>query len=133
MASSRLSYDECAYKTHLRQSVSPIDFFMDINRYQHERTCRPERPASETGLVGGMNVSLTRGNQIDLDSDMKGITRNGSACPDRQFVGGPMWTGDALPTGKYVEGVTGRAGVASIDVRKSDLPACPASAMAPPA
>lgn len=131
MASSRLSYDMCAYRSQLKQSVSPIDFYTDINRYRNDRACRSDRPAGETGLIGGPNVSLTRGDQVDLDSDMRGITRNGSACPDLQYVGGPDWSGDVLPTGRYVEGADGRSGVASIDVAKVDLPSCPIASMAP--
>ena len=43
----------------------------------------PQRPI--LGIVGGNNVSLTKGNRVDLESDLLGITRPNTWCPGREY------------------------------------------------
>lgn len=38
------------------------------------------------GLVGGNEVSLTKSNWPDVESDLKGITRPNTDCPSRQHL-----------------------------------------------
>lgn len=38
------------------------------------------------GVVGGNEVSLTKGNRVDLESDLLGITRPNTWCPKREHL-----------------------------------------------
>jgi hypothetical protein len=38
------------------------------------------------GLVGGNEVSLIKGNRVDLESDLYGITRPNTWCPKREHL-----------------------------------------------
>ena len=37
------------------------------------------------GLVGGNEVSVIKGNQVDLESDLRGINIPNTFCPSRQY------------------------------------------------
>jgi hypothetical protein len=43
------------------------------------------RSRHELGLIGGNNVSIIKGNMIDLESDLRGITRINTHAPWRQY------------------------------------------------
>ncbi len=45
----------------------------------------PEPKRHELGLVGGNNVTLIAGNMIDLESDLRGITRPNTFAPWRKY------------------------------------------------
>jgi len=76
MAFTSLTYDSCAYKNELAQTVGTFAYAIDDCRYVHKN---PQR--IEFGIVGGNDVSLIGGNLIDLESDLKGQTRLASKCP----------------------------------------------------
>tara|TARA_A100000164_G_scaffold368201_1_gene391130 strand:+ start:234 stop:539 length:306 start_codon:yes stop_codon:yes gene_type:complete len=40
----------------------------------------------ELGTVGGTNVSHIKGNLVDLETDLLGITRKASLCPTQKFT-----------------------------------------------
>jgi hypothetical protein len=76
MAFTSLTYDSCAYKNELAQTVGTFAYAIDDCRYVHKNPRRVE-----FGIVGGNDVSLIGGNLIDLESDLKGQTRLASKCP----------------------------------------------------
>ncbi|MEN8811317.1 MAG: hypothetical protein ABF272_08015 [Flavobacteriales bacterium] len=39
----------------------------------------------ELGIVGGNDVSIIRGNLVDLETDLRGITRINSRCPTKKY------------------------------------------------
>jgi hypothetical protein len=82
---TRKSDDECAYKQSLKQSTGTLSFIMDPNKYYSCKPCR----ISE-GIVGGNNVSVFKGNLVDLESDLRGQTRKASKCPGRLFAPGTV-------------------------------------------
>lgn len=45
----------------------------------------PNSGRNALGLVGGNDVSLIGGNLVDLESDLKGITRVLSRCPSEKY------------------------------------------------
>ena len=71
MSSNRLIYDTCAYKKELDQSVGPLNYTLYPGKYQNCSKCR-----IELGTVGGNNVSLFSGNLVDLENDLRGMSRN---------------------------------------------------------
>lgn len=45
----------------------------------------PNPHRHELGLVGGNEVSMIKGSQVDLESDLRGITIPNTFCPSRQY------------------------------------------------
>jgi len=45
----------------------------------------PNASRNALGLVGGNEVSITSGNLVDVESDLRGTTRDLSNCPSRKF------------------------------------------------
>ena len=80
MSSNRLMYDSCAYKKRLNESIGPINYSMYTGKYENCSKCR-----IELGSVGGNGVSLFSGNLVDLESDLRGQTRNASLCPSKHY------------------------------------------------
>lgn len=81
MSSNRLIYDSCAYQKNLQQSTSPLDYMLYTGKYENCAKCR-----IEFGVVGGNGVSLFSGNLVDLESDLRGQTRQASLCPSTMYV-----------------------------------------------
>jgi|SaaInlV_165m_DNA_3_1040750.scaffolds.fasta_scaffold72493_1 hypothetical protein len=80
MSYSRTIYDKCAYAKQLQESVSPLEYQLNPQKYEHCKKCR-----IELGVVGGTNVSHADGNLVDVESDLRNITRASSRCPGRKF------------------------------------------------
>lgn len=76
MSFNRLSYDGCATSVRYQESVGPLAYLLNPMKYENCSKCR-----HEFGLVGGTAVSNIRGNIVDLESDLWGITRPGTLCP----------------------------------------------------
>ena len=81
MSWNRTRYDECAYQKDLSQSTSPIYYTMDTTKYYNSR-----ESVADFGIMAGNNVSVTTGNMGDLESDLYGITRQESRCPERKYL-----------------------------------------------
>lgn len=80
----RMSYDQCAYKTAVGQSVAPISYILDPIRYENINKCRPE-----LGIVGGTAVSHVAGNLVDLENDLFNINRPNTKCAAYEWQGMP--------------------------------------------
>tara|TARA_B100001175_G_C19469870_1_gene621155 strand:+ start:1222 stop:1635 length:414 start_codon:yes stop_codon:yes gene_type:complete len=80
MSSNRLIYDSCAYQKELQQSTSPLDYALYTGKYENTAKCR-----MELGVVGGNGVSQFSGNLVDLESDLRGQTRDATLCPCRKY------------------------------------------------
>lgn len=48
---------------------------MDTNKFEHPDKCR-----HTLGLLGGATISQVKGNLVDMESELKGITRLLSQC-----------------------------------------------------
>lgn len=81
MSFNRLSYDTCAYKQELTESVSQISYVLDPIKYEHCQKCR-----HEVGLVGGTNVGVISGNMVDMENELLGINRPNTQCASYKFV-----------------------------------------------
>ena len=81
MSSNRLMYDTCEYKTRIGESVGPLEYMLNPIRFENCNKCR-----MELGTVGGTNVSHVKGNLVDLETDLFGITRKASLCPVKKFT-----------------------------------------------
>lgn len=81
MSLNRLKYDKCAHVEQIRMSQTPLTYIMDPSRFENENPCR-----HEFGLVGTPSVSVISGNMVDLESDLRGITRPASECSSLQYT-----------------------------------------------
>ena len=81
MSSNRLIYDTCEYSHRVTESVGPLEYVLNPMQYENVNKCRVE-----FGVVGGNNVSQVKGNLVDLESDLLGVTRKNSLCPSKKFM-----------------------------------------------
>ena len=86
---ARTKSDLCAYNKEISQSVAPYYYMLDPNKFFNPQDCRVD-----LGVVGGNNVSITKNNMVDTESDLFGINRANSKCPERKFL--PLPYGDEL-------------------------------------
>lgn len=75
MSSNRLMYDKCNYSKDQSESVSQLSYILDPTKFFSNSPCR-----MELGIVGGNTVSNITGNIVDMETDLRGITRNNSRC-----------------------------------------------------
>lgn len=81
MSWKRAKYDECATAKEISQSTSPMYYMLDPNKFYNTNECRPS-----LGIIGGNNVSIGQQNMVDQESDLWGITRQNSKCPERKYI-----------------------------------------------
>lgn len=81
MSYNRAIYDPCAYGKRLDESTSVLSWNLDPNKFYNCNDCR-----IEFGVVGGNNVSRTKGNLVDLESELRNQTRLYSHCPGRKYI-----------------------------------------------
>ena len=80
MSFNRLKYDKCAYQKNLEESMAPGNYQFYAGKYDNKNNCR-----IEFGILGGNNVSMYKGNIIDLESELRGQTLPNSKCPSNKF------------------------------------------------
>ena len=81
MAFSRSNYDQCAYQSEILQSVGSLNWILDTSRFINNN---PTRIAF--GVTGGNDVSIVKGNMVDVESDLMGVGRTASKCPSLKFL-----------------------------------------------
>ena len=79
MSSNRLIYDQCEYDTRIEESTGTLAYMLNLNAHENKHKCR-----FELGLVGGNNVSITQGNIVDVESDLR-CHKKGITLPYRKF------------------------------------------------
>lgn len=83
---TRLNYDTCTYKTNLRSSIGPGDYLLSTPTIECHN-CFPYDPRytpKGTGVALCQNKPL-----VDVDSELMGITRKASSCPDDKYIPQP--------------------------------------------
>ena len=81
MSFTKLKYDMDATLLEYAQKMDTNYYIMSNDKYVNHTKCRPEK-----GIIGGTDVSHISGNLVDLESDLKGITRKASHFPGNQFL-----------------------------------------------
>ena len=112
MSSNRLMYDNCETSKKVIENQGTLAYTMYPLKYESCKPCR-----NELGLVGGNNVSIIRGNLVDLENDLRGQTRpltQPGQCPTKLYKPQPK---------SYIK-VNGRYGKKTIDTRPKHLPSC---------
>lgn len=75
MSSTNLIYDECASQQYYKQSTEQGNYQLYSGKFINQKDCR-----INFGIVAGNDVSLYKNNLVDLESDMRGLTRQNSKC-----------------------------------------------------
>jgi len=81
MSFSNLTYDNFEYGKRLNESRSKLDFLLDPIKYENCNKCR-----IEFGIVGGTDVSQVKGNLVDMENELYGLTYSASLCPSKGFL-----------------------------------------------
>jgi hypothetical protein len=82
MSSTRLNNDACTYQHNLKQSIGGMDYMLNIPKV-HCGACFSTDP-SLRGKSGAANCSTMP--LIDIDSELKSITRKASKCPLQHYI-----------------------------------------------
>lgn len=86
MSFNRLNYDQCTYKHNLRQSIGTGDYQLNTPRIECTG-CFPQDPKLTIGKYG---ASLCGDKPlVDVDSELKIITRKASNCPTQKYLPQP--------------------------------------------
>jgi len=112
MSFNRLKYDTCSYKSALSQSIGHLDHIFDTSRFEHKNKCFQEK-----GMIGGPSASHIKGNIVDLESDLIGITRPSTLCDDHKHS---IPSGDVIYPKEYSK----FAEVPHIHTELKNIPTC---------
>lgn len=81
MSFNRTKYDTCSYKQNLHGNVSTLSYILSPINFENANKCR-----HQLGLIGGTAVSHIKGNNVDLESELRGQTRYISKCGNNMYV-----------------------------------------------
>lgn len=73
---TRLTHDACSYRVDLQQSTSPLKYAMYSGKFENNSKCVHD---SDSFYHPFDNVI------VDMESELKGITRAHSRCPSRKY------------------------------------------------
>lgn len=92
MSFNRLNYDACTYKHNVKQSIGAADYYIGTPRVDC-RACFPTDPSIMLGfghpgpISGGIGGAVCKDKPLtDVSSELLGITRKASNCPDEKFT-----------------------------------------------
>jgi len=89
MSFNRLPYDICSYEQTLAETTGPGHYQLGTP----PNTCDPCHPTDPRMRLQSGGVALNKNtNLIDVDSELIGISRNLTQCPDRKYL--PNGAGD---------------------------------------
>ena len=81
MSFNRLIYDTDASLSRTEQSIGTLGYMLNPQKYENFNKCR-----MELGVFGGSEVSNIKGNLVDLESDLYGVTRKASKAPNKKYL-----------------------------------------------
>jgi hypothetical protein len=85
MSWTRLPYDVCSHEYQIAQSMSPGAYYLTTP----STSCMPCHSDDPHIRLQSQGVSISKNTPlIDIDSELIGITRNLSKCPERQYIPG---------------------------------------------
>ena len=75
MSFTRSQYDSCAYAKDIQESTSPLEYYLFTGKYENCKQCP----------VGKFTNNLPFGPKTDVESDLFGITREQTRCPEKKY------------------------------------------------
>ena len=83
MSFNRIPYDTCAYSHVLAETIGPGVYQLSTP----PNSCQPCHPTDPYIRLQSVGVSHPRNTKlIDIDSELIGITRNLTGCPERKYL-----------------------------------------------
>jgi len=82
----RTNNDAGEYKQYIKETTGPLLYQLDPNRFYNCQECRPDQP----GKLGSGISTNKKWPLVDVESDLKNITRPLSNDPKVQFGGGGL-------------------------------------------
>jgi hypothetical protein len=76
---TRDKYDSCEYDQYLQESTAPFQWISD-HVYENNSHCHVD----QSPFLQGNNSGIQR-SDIDVESELKNITRANSRCPDKKY------------------------------------------------
>ena len=95
MSSNRLTYDKCAYATNIKESTAPLEYNLFVNKYENCKTCP----------VGKYNNVLPFGPKTETESELWGLSRLNSKCPEKKFVANSNYDNVPLSAARMCESI----------------------------
>lgn len=80
MSFNRTIYDPCAYNKRLDENSNLLTYTLDPNKHYN---CKP---CAIPWTLGGNVVSIQKCNLVDVESDLRNITRLYSTCPEKKYL-----------------------------------------------
>ena len=75
MSFNRLNYDNCAYAKTLQESTSSLEWNLYLGKFENKKTCP----------VGDFTNNLEFGTRAEVESDLWGVIRQDSKCPEKKY------------------------------------------------
>ena len=75
MSSTRSKSENCSYAKDLQESTSPLEYNLSKFKYENCKQCP----------VGSFTNNLPFGPKTDVESELYGLTRQQSRCPDKKY------------------------------------------------
>lgn len=77
MSFNRLQYDDCAYATELKQSVTPLEYQLYVGKYENSKPCADNESDKKC------NVDFKT--RTDVENELYNLNRSSTLCPDKKF------------------------------------------------
>ena len=75
MSFNKTIYDTCAYAKELQESTSPLEYNLFKGKFENCKQCP----------VGSYTNNLEFGSKTSVESELYGLTRQQSRCPDKKY------------------------------------------------
>ena len=75
MSFNRLNYDNCAYAKTLQESTGSLEINLYLGKFENKKQCP----------VGKFTNNLQFGIRADVESDLWGVIRQDSKCPEKKY------------------------------------------------
>jgi hypothetical protein len=95
MSSNRLTYDKCAYATNIKESTAPLEYNLFVNKYENCKTCP----------VGKYKNVLPFGPKTETESELRGLTRLASNCPEKKYQSGSQFKNMPLSAARMCDSI----------------------------
>jgi hypothetical protein len=75
MSFNRLTYDNCAYSTTVKESVSSLDYNLFKGKYENCTQCK----------ISDFNNIIALDTRAEVESELHGLPRPNSRCPTEKY------------------------------------------------
>jgi len=95
MSSNRLIYDKCSYAIELKESTSPLDYYLYKGKYELNKQCP----------VGNHGNRLDFSIRADTENELFGLKRLGTLCPSKKYNPNNNFTPAAFSPARICENI----------------------------